>query len=335
MIGKVYREYVYCFITLGFFILLLGLILNNVYLVLKLIIYFRETIETKKEYEHDNSIQIIETNSEPNMSCVRPSLSSPNSVANVTKSDWDIKSTDDSFLRLEKMVSDMCVSPKSVNDLDNTLDVVEYILNNPVTKENDSHNNAEYFLKSSLFCNEPIIKDEETKNVISSHENLNLHKTKMEVTNDESNKFVQESPSNIQEDHNFSSHIKSENLVLPTPTKETTHVFKTPKNLLSTKKHTLTSSSKKTPNKVNAYQHITSPVAFYIRNCPQVPLIKDIHLKKPLTNASSIPKMATTPKENKINNKENILLPSVAYKSAKQTKMVYAIIKIFYLIIAC
>lgn len=295
----------------------------QLFLIILIFIFdFRDTFETKKENKNNDSIQIIETNSEPNVSYARPSLSSPDSITNVTKSDWDIKSTDDSFLQLEKMVSEMCVSPKSNNndDLNNTLEVVEYILNNPITKDD---NHEVEILKSDLVCVEPIIKESPIK-LLNCFEKLQLYKTKAEVVNNgnDNMKLLQESPSQNKAENNYSNYVKTESLIAPTPTKQTEHVFKTPKNILSTKKHILTSSTKKTPNKINAYQHITSPIAFYINKCPQVPLIKDVHLKKPLNNSTSISKVTHTPKEHKTSNKENISLPSVAYKSAKETKMV-------------
>lgn len=92
----------------------------------------------------------------------------------------------------------------------------------------------------------------------------------------------------------------------------------TPKNPIPKKNNT--PSLKKTPGKTNAFQHITSPVASYIKNSPQVPLLRDVRPKKPLSGTSSIPKFIKNTNNEK--GKENVLLPAIAYKNAKETKMV-------------
>ncbi|XP_061713995.1 uncharacterized protein LOC133522630 [Cydia pomonella] len=77
------------------------------------------------------------------------------------------------------------------------------------------------------------------------------------------------------------------------------------------------STSKKTPRKNNAFLHIASPVAYYINNSPKIPLIQNVFPKKILRGLSSIPKLVKS-SVSKPSNKENVNLPSVAYKSAKK-----------------
>ncbi|XP_026318679.1 uncharacterized protein LOC113229339, partial [Hyposmocoma kahamanoa] len=100
-----------------------------------------------------------------------------------------------------------------------------------------------------------------------------------------------------------------------TPSHEKNHVslFKTPGIPVSQKKF-------QTPSTKRSFQHVVSPVATYINKCPVVPLVKDVRPKKPLVATSSIPKPIKSVL--KANNKENVKLPSFAYKAAKETKMI-------------
>ncbi|XP_041975726.1 uncharacterized protein LOC121730651 [Aricia agestis] len=356
----------------------------------------RQTISySTTNEEHDEDVRIIETHSEPDLIEVDKSLdsdlnsiSSPNIVCNNFKEcDLDVK-PDDSFIRFEKMVSELCMSPTDKHPkLDNTLEVVDFILNNvehnkPEVKvlpcldinldvdnktenlhsvedsnTNDSNainvqtpktnlrneNNIEC---KTVACVTPETKLENSCNIgvgstdfvsmgntpkdnVKVENNIRCETTTCDTvkTNPESyntkvyNTSKVECTTKINNVHNIPEIKHDTNLLSVTPKNKllmnSNAVFKTPKNPVSSKKVT---SAKKTPNRLNTYQHIMSPVASYIKNCPQVPLVKDVHPQRPLPAKSSIPQPIKN--VSKTMNKENIEIPTVAYKSAKKTQMV-------------
>ncbi|GBP21984.1 hypothetical protein EVAR_18625_1 [Eumeta japonica] len=97
--------------------------------------------------------------------------------------------------------------------------------------------------------------------------------------------------------------------------------FKTPAKLPIVKSN-LVSSLKKTSKKCKKFEHIASPIAAYIKNSPQVPLLKEVKPKKQLVAVSGIPKFKDTLNSFKQTNKENVNLPEIAYRSAKKTKVI-------------
>ncbi|CAG9796666.1 unnamed protein product [Diatraea saccharalis] len=262
---------------------------------------------TKNKHNYED-IKIIETHSEPDLN--KKGLNSPPKkvVSNTNLSpdtplfsNWNIKPADDSFLQVEKMVTDLCQSQESekVTQLNNTLDIIDYILNNGPTQTSPLKNNENNNLE---------IRD--TNNVVDKAlSSLTQDKLK---TNDDFIKSPKKStPVNTQKQSQSS-------LVTPSTNLKQNELFKTPKNPFSQKKPS-TSSLKRTPSKNNAYQHIASPIASYIKNCPVTPLVKEVRPMRPLPGTSSIPKYVSSVKSSC---KENIDLPPVAYKSAKKTKVI-------------
>lgn len=246
---------------------------------------------------------------------------------------WEVKPVDDSFLKVEQMVSDFCMSPKKIvkkDELNNTLDIIDYILNNgaPNTTETVSHENQRIDeLKTSEIdeiskneLNIPGIEPGKTKTPSKTCNQLVSEVTES-ILLPSSPAYFTPAKHEIKSEKTEKFQTPSTNLKVKTP------IFKTPSNTLSIKKPSAT-SLKRTPIKSNAYQHIASPVASYIKNCPIAPLVKEVRPTKPLPGTSSIPKFVKTPALNKPSNKENVNLPSVAYKSAKKTQVV--IIKCFY-----
>ncbi|XP_050348103.1 uncharacterized protein LOC126771953 [Nymphalis io] len=311
---------------------------------------FRQTFSCAEsdQFVNDDSISVIETHSEPDIYSVRNAdavldcYSNANSTP-MAPTDWDVKSTDDSFLKLEEMVTEMCTSPKpNVNNvLDNTLEVVEYILNNAHLNDNENNKaekniigtekeqnlNIPEIITSSIKENDDVeiknenVSEKNEREIMSTEpENKSIEsKTKTDLEVERLYKTPLKNSCNLQK---YVQGVKTESISTPfVETKCSKEIFKTPKNPLSSKKYQL-SSTKKTPGKINPYQHITSPVASYIKNGPQVPLLRDVHPKRPLPGCSSIPKLVKNTSDSKLGNKENVLLPSLAYRSAKKTKMI-------------
>nr|XP_004930224.1 uncharacterized protein LOC101738759 isoform X2 [Bombyx mori] len=299
-----------------------------------------------KYNEKDKSTIIIESHSEPDL---RPNKS--NVTATPTQN--RITETDDSFLHLEDMVEKLCVSLKSESaDLNNTLDVIDFILKNGPNKETEiskiiapeqvkseikTPKNDDYLTKPMLNTkNSPEKKDKECQNkkIIAPEEvkaEIQTPKTDDYLTESMLNtknypeKKYKECPNKQIKEVNPLTPFKKATKVLSQDTIQTPlcaakskDVFKTPAPLSQKKVFT---TLHKSPARVHAYQHIGSPVASYIKNGPQAPLLKDVHPKKPLPGTSSIPK-ASKDLVNKVMNKENINLPSVAYKNAIKTKII-------------
>lgn len=233
-------------------------------------------------------------------------------------SDWELKPVDDSFLKVEKMVADLCVSPKKVLqkvELNNTLDIIDYILNNGApesTVPSIAKQPEEAVLNETpkIELNVPDADYEYTKI---------LPKGCTEIESDRNIKSF--TPAYITPTKDFKCQKSEKNITPLAAAKQNTPIFKTPASVLSVKKPSA-STLKKTPMKSNAYPHIVSPVASYIKNCSESPLAKQIRLIKPLPGISSIPKFVKNGSLNKPSNKENVNFPSVAYKSAKKTEVV-------------
>lgn len=100
--------------------------------------------------------------------------------------------------------------------------------------------------------------------------------------------------------------------------KPRTPMFKTPGNPFSVNK----SSVVLTPSKSPMYKNIKSPIASYIKGSIEVPMVSNVCPKKPLPGMSMIPKLVKSSYVKKIQNKENIKMPTTVYKSAKKTKVV-------------
>ncbi|CAK1601935.1 unnamed protein product [Parnassius mnemosyne] len=289
----------------------------------------------KDESDSDSSLKIIETRSEPDL---KPGVSlnisdSNSSLSSEHKgiSSWNINSINDSFLEMEKMVSELPNNNKE--ELDNTLEVVEYILNNAPTVNEEGcklPNKIEvskdnYNEKTALQVEAIDTKNsnvpESIKSVLKLEEAKHSSNTELftPIKNKDSlSDCICPSLGTFSTKTIHNSH-KIDNIATPIcgDIKQKA-LFKTPKSLISQKKQFLTPN--KVPSKLNSYQHISSPVATYIKNSPQVPLLKDVRPKKPLPGISSIPKLLKSTE--KASNKENISLPSVAYKSAKSMKVI-------------
>lgn len=252
----------------------------------------------------NESLKLLQAHSQPN-------LLNHKDTSNCNELDgsgWDVKAVDDSFIKMEDMVAKLCVSPKksgNAGELNNTLEVIEYILNNPPSSTKDKTDKAE--LNNKYTSTENEVNKSPTKN-------------QKEDKCKEASK-PPEPPQNTPVKTNHQIHKHTEGFSTPRDMKQKP-IFKTPAQPTSLKKPSAT-SLKKTPSRSNAYQHISSPVASYIKNCPIVPLVKDVHPKKPLPGTSSIPKIVkNTLPVAKPSNKENVNLPSVAYKSAKKTRVI-------------
>lgn len=274
----------------------------------------------------DSSVKIIETCSEPELKS-RISLDDSYSglCENKATSNCDITSDNQSFLEMEKMVSELLLVDKKGNEeLDNTLDVVEYILNNAPSTEH-CHKVTRETERNDYDANDLQGTETSSKRSLSSIKMLEMVKVKCSSNIDHTTPTKEElflkNCKSVPNDNRSSSkkiNRTKQNVHQSSPSvndKQSVSVFKTPKSTVPLKKYLLTP---KNVSKLN-YQHITSPVATYIKNGPQVPLFKDVKPKKPLLGMSSIPKPLKS-SENK--NKENINLPSVAYKNAKSVKVV-------------
>lgn len=250
--------------------------------------------------DHNESLKILQAHSQPNL--IPKTENSTYGLSELNHSEWDFKATDDSFIKMENMVAKLCVSSRNndkTEELNNTLEVIEYILNNPPSSTKENTENVEGTrLKAEQFSPQKIEREE----------------IKFEAYNSP------EPPQNTPVKIAHQLHKNTEDHITPRDIKFKP-MFKTPAQPASIKKPSST-SLKKTPSRSNAYQHISSPVASYIKNCPIAPLVKDVHPKKPLPGSSSIPKFVKNLPSAKPNNKENVNLPSVAYKSAKKTRVV-------------
>ncbi|XP_061708732.1 uncharacterized protein LOC133518950 isoform X2 [Cydia pomonella] len=264
----------------------------------------RQTIanEHLQNDNHNMSLKLISTHSEPDITSKYKGDASPEnipkSLPNTTLSpdepnlfaNWDVSN---SFLNLEKIVEKSCDS--SSKEFDNTLEEIEYILKNtPKAEKNNTDNN--YHKETELEGNQIPIQVNKEKVTLNAKPSAVVTPMK---------------------------HFQKEKEVFATPS-SVLHtkpaLCRTPANAPFFKKPS-TSSVKKTPGKNNAFQHIASPVAYYINNSPQIPLIRNVHPKKTLPGLSSIPKLVKS-SISKPSNKENVYLPSVAYKSAKKTTVI-------------
>ncbi|XP_053612741.1 uncharacterized protein LOC128676581 [Plodia interpunctella] len=271
--------------------------------------------------EMDRSLKIIETHSAPDIlhkdskisatSTKFKAYSNPVLSPLSAQSPSDNKASDDSFLQIEKMVTDLCVSTQENSSvvLDNTLDVIDYILKNGPTQnyENPNHeiNNCKH--SKEKLCSNTEIDCGVSKEMIP-------HTPIKAKDSDKENITPYSTPSKVDFKCN-----RTDNFATPCSNMNTP-VFKTPHIPISTRK-TPHSSVKKQMTKSNIYKNVASPVASYINNCPVVPLIKEVRPTKPLPGHSAIPKFVKS-NQSKLSNKENVKLPTVAYKSAKKTEVI-------------
>ncbi|KOB76594.1 Myosin-J heavy chain [Operophtera brumata] len=260
------------------------------------------------------SLRLIETHSQPNLRS--EILDSPVFSSNPNSPALGVYS-DESFIKMENRVTKLCISPTNSDnvELNNTLDIVDYILNHGPNRNN-------------VQVQEPVRKHVEVDNASTKAKNLEISPEKEHVPVKETLKITENTVFNGSP--NYYTPTKSAmkkpliEFVSPSPRsiKSKTPLFKTPANPSSLMKP---STPRFTRSKTNVYQHIASPIAAYIKNCPQVPLVKNVLPKKPLPGASCIPKLVRNPSQDKMKinkNKENIDLPCVAYISAKKTKLV-------------
>lgn len=210
---------------------------------------------------------------------------------------WDVTSSNNSFLKYEKLIEE--ASDFTKKDFDNTLEEIEYIL---------AHTPGKSGVKTE--CVVECSKPETGENKLKIIPKIEVNNTEQTCLNAASTAFT---PIKQKKNDTEVFATPSSELVTKTPR------LKTPANPPLFKKPS-TSSLKKTPSKNNAFKHIASPVAYYIKNTPQAPLIQNVYPKKPLLG-SSIPKLVK-PTVVKPSNKENVNLPPVAYKSAKKTTVV-------------
>lgn len=240
---------------------------------------------------------------------------------------------EDSFVNLENKVSELCVDPRTSDnvELNNTLEIVNYILNNgpkektehitPI-KNDENDENLPSNIKRNTYIDEGKEKSLLTYDTLKEtgaieqaktpYKDIKMKHQKEQIQVDSTEQYF--TPVKSESKTEVFATLSSRSVKLKPP------VLKTPAPPSNKKPVT---SAKKTPNRTNAYQHIASPIASYIKNCPQVPLIKNVHPKKPLPGPSSIPKFVKSqPIKLQLQNKENIDLPKVAYKSAKKTVLV-------------
>ncbi|KAJ0182578.1 hypothetical protein K1T71_001947 [Dendrolimus kikuchii] len=241
------------------------------------------TFDIEKE-DQNTILKIIEVHSQPNLNspCV------------------DHRTSDASFLEMEEFVNKLCLSPQKINSKDDL--TYKKVLGN-INKEDIIK------LETKQKSQSPIV--DSIQNIHSNvlqEQNVKLH---------ESNNiaYVTASVTPIKRNNQFTDK----------------DVFKTPLTSIKSKPTVKTSSntphsSKKTcvtPMKKSntpKYQDIMSPVAAYIHQSPQTPLVQNVHHKKTLTGLSLIPQLGRN--YIKPANKENIKLPLIAYRSAKVTKLI-------------
>lgn len=281
-------------------------------------IFFSSSVTHRKPDR--SSIKIIEARSQPNLRSMPVDSPSPPASAR------DNRKSDESFIQMENLVSKLCLSPEKAAELNNTLDIVDFILNNgpkQTLKEPDIKNvktENEVKIGTTYKVAEKDIKIEKTspENQISPKKELLL--AEILTPNPKIKAVVKTSPK-------YYTPIKSPKKqadVFVTPSSKMmearTPTFKTPANPRSLKKPSAVSLWT-TPNKSPMYKNIKSPIATYIKGSVEVPLVTNVCPKKPLPGGSLIPKLVKKEPVTK-QNKENINLPTSAYKSAKTTRVV-------------
>lgn len=254
-------------------------------------------------------MRLIETHSQPNLRF--KTVDSP-VISYKPDSPALDKKFDESLIKTENMVSELCMSPRNSDnvELNNTLEVIDYILNHGPNL-NNIQDPANKVAKTS-----PEVLTQKISPMKESTPIRDDHKITEKTDFKGSPKYYTPAKS-VMKKPLFEFATPSSSII-----KSKTPVFKTPANSSTLTKP---STPRFTPGRTNAYRHIASPIAAYIKNCPQVPLVKDVHPKKPLPGVSFIPKLVRNQSQGEIQmnkNKENFHLPSVAYKSAKKTKVV-------------
>lgn len=259
--------------------------------------HFSSTAATGKE-DRD---EIIEINSAPNIlfndELPQPNVVSKLSLSSEVSSSWDLK-PNDSFLQIEKMVSDLCV---------NTNDIIEQF-------SKKTHNDQEAI--QSLPHYEMEIQNIPQTEEVQFVENL-THKIERPHKPVDATNLLSSEANAANTEFITPTKQKTTLKVYTTPLQERFHspTFKTPVIPVSLKKF-------QTPSKKRSFQHVVSPVATYINNPPVVLHKKNVNPKKSLIGYSGIPKPINSALKHNLNNKENHKVPSFAYRAPKESKMV-------------
>lgn len=248
------------------------------------------------------SFKLIEKQSAPNILFneepkLQQSEISKLSLSPHAYSSWDIK-PNDSFLQIEKMISDLCV---------NTIDITEQISK----QSKGDHKNIQ---SVPLYITEVQI---------------NVQTEVVEIVEKVEQNF--ETPHKLADATNLlapEANISNIDLITPTKQNITPGIYSTPlqerihPSVFKTPGLPAPQNRFQTPATKRSFQHVVSPVATYINKSPVAPLVKNVRPKKPLVRSSAIPKPIKSALKANSNNKENNNLPCFAYRAAKETKMV-------------
>ncbi|VVD03795.1 unnamed protein product [Leptidea sinapis] len=176
-------------------------------------------------------------------------------------------SVDDSFIQLEKMISNMNTESNETGILYDTTATL---------KKAES---CEELMKD-LELNDPQIQSMDENRL--KYYNLQ-EKTKHDNSHTTSTSKVKSYMTPIR---------KTKEVNLRVPLTEKNHLFKTPLSIKAKSPCRM-----KTQSKINKFDHISSPIASYIKERPHTPLPRNDSTKKP---KSSIPKFICTPNKEKI-----------------------------------
>ncbi|XP_023938270.1 uncharacterized protein LOC112046045 [Bicyclus anynana] len=227
----------------------------------------RKAEKKKKEINgHDNSIKIIEVHSEPEMNndCVINSSDLPkvsNRLRNCSTSPFDSSylrlPADDSFVLIEKQVTEICMTENKNSDLNNALDIDNYF----GKKQNDLIPNIHIESEDG----QSQLQQKSTSKFLKDGAATHIYEN--QTKKDDLDPSITNPPKNIN--------------VLKTPTRNNQ------------------AHSVRTPFSKNMYQHVSSPVAEYIKNPPVL-----IRRHGTPISISHIP-IKKYPHNNKMSNKEN------------------------------
>lgn len=264
--------------------------------------YSSSTAATGKD-DCDENLNLIEVHSAPNL-LINEELHQSNVVSKLSsspqmRSRWDLESND-SFLQIEKMVSDLC---------ENTNDIVEQI-------SKKRHDDQEAIQSIPSYAMD--IRNNHQTEGVQHVENLAQKIERPHKPADAAN--VLASAANVANTELFTVSTKQktthEIFTISSQERFLTPISKTPGIPVSQKKF-------QKHSKKSSFGHIISPVSAYIHNSPVVPLVTNVYPKKPLIAFSDIPEPIKSVMKPNFNNKENFReLPFVAYKAAKETLMV-------------
>ncbi|XP_050680364.1 uncharacterized protein LOC126976172 [Leptidea sinapis] len=243
--------------------------------------------------------------------------------ANITSNDGDITANDDTFLQLEKMCSEIDTTKPVEEQLkihekrhqlslsvDDSFIQLEKMISNMNTESNETGilYDTTATLKKAESCEE-LMKDLELNDpqIQSMDENRLKYYNLQEKTKHDNSHTT--STSKVKSYMTPIRNTKEVNLRVPLTEKN--HLFKTPLSIKAKSPCRM-----KTQSKINKFDHISSPIASYIKERPHTPLPRNDSTKKP---KSSIPKFVK--QLIKTSDKENgpILHQS---KSAKKTIMI-------------